>query len=373
MTVDEDSRELARQLTDPTANHAALVRVVDHALWSRLHAADLTITPHRRRTAYPGLAEDGSGAGEPVAFADRVEALTWLENHLDTLTAYAHALHESGEHQRTWHLVDALWPLWLHRRHYPAWLELDVVALRSAAAAGDEYGQAAMCTRIGLTHTSLADYDAAAEALRAGLALWLGLRDPQGQADCRSALADLHRAVGDVWAADEQLTLAAVLYAQVQAHREEALTRHRRGALLLDQRKPERALVLVSGAVEDFAALAEPDPYNHARALIDLGRAHTGLGNYTAAAAVLTEAEILLRELDNHAELAQVMLARADLADARGEPGGRELRESALRSLEIAGSPLAESLRHALHPEPGPEATAGDLDERPASTTGNPS
>jgi hypothetical protein len=81
-----------------------------------------------------------------VVLDDRTTALSWLERHVDTLASYASALHGGGEHQQAWYLVDVLWPLWLHRKHYVVRLELDTLALRAAKVWDDEAAQAKMLT-----------------------------------------------------------------------------------------------------------------------------------------------------------------------------------------------------------------------------------
>lgn len=340
------ARHLAETLDPAEVRLAAVVRVVDLVLWPALHAADLAVTPYRRRTSYPDAPDYGL-AGAPV-FADRTAALVWLERNVDTIAAYARALHAAGEHQRSWHLIDALWPLWLHRKHYTLRLELDTLALRAAGAWGDEAAQAEMFKRLGLVENSLRSYEAAREALTAALALRLKLRDRWGESDCRIALGLHYRAVGDTDRASTQFRLAATGYQAVGALREQALTNHNLGTLYLDQGQYHLAQVQLSRTLDEFAALDEPDEYNALRAQVDLARAHVGLRQYRQARDLAVEAGNGLARLGNVVEHARALEVLADIAHVTDDPSYRHRLTEALTLYESVGSPHADRLRERL-------------------------
>ncbi|QFZ20439.1 tetratricopeptide repeat protein [Saccharothrix syringae] len=341
------ARELADTLDLPEVRAAAVVRVVDQVLWPALHAADILITPYRRRTPYPVPSEDLARFGE-VVFADRAQALTWLDLHVDTLAAYAHALYAAGEYRRALLLVDALWPLWLHRKHYELRLELDALALRAAGELGDEAARAEMLKRIGLVQISLGGYEEAHEALRAALALRLTLRDQWGQADCRNALGLYHRAVGDSDFAATQFRLAANTYRAVGALREQGLANHNLGALQVDTGQYSLAVVQLQRTAEEFAALAEPDEYNALRVRIDLARAHLGLRHYRAARDLAVEAADGMALVGNPAERARAVEVLADIAQATDDPSYPQRLAEALALYESVNSPRTDRLRTRL-------------------------
>jgi hypothetical protein len=153
----------------------------------------------------------------------------------------------------------------------------------------------------------------------------------------------LHRAMGDIDSGRVQFRLAAAVYNALVAQHEVALTRHNLGVLHLDLDRHRLAQVLLSGVVEDFAAPTEPDPYNHAHALVDLGLAHLGLGWCFDARTVRVDTEARLLKLGNSAELARVLQAQADVADATDEPGREHLRRTAV-GLKAVGSARAAAL-----------------------------
>ncbi|WP_447002441.1 tetratricopeptide repeat protein [Saccharothrix isguenensis] len=348
--IDAVRHHLARHLavtTDPQdVRLASLVRVVDVALWPGLHAADTLVTPYRRRTPYPAATD--SLSGQSVIFSDRAEALAWLECNVDTIAAYARALHAVGEHRRSWHLVDALWPLWLHHKHYARRLELDALALRAARAWGDEAAQAEMLRRIGLAQTSLRAFDEAVEALKAALALRLRLRDRWGEADCRNALGLYHKALGNIDHAGMQFRLAARQYQAVGALREQALTNHNLGALYLDAGQPHLAQVQLSRTLDEFAALPEPDEYNALRTRVDLARAHLGMGQYEHARVLVVESVDGLARLGNVVERARAMEVLADIAQATDDPAFRRRLVDALALYRSVDSPDADRVRARL-------------------------
>ncbi|WP_141974968.1 tetratricopeptide repeat protein [Saccharothrix saharensis] len=341
------ARELADTLDLPEVRAAVVVRVVDQVLWPALRAADTLVTPYRRRM--PSLARPGALAaiGE-VAFTDRAQALTWLDLHIDTIAAYVRALYTMGEYQRVLLLVDALWPLWLHRKHYTMRLELDALALRAAGELHDEAAQAEMLKRIGLVQISMGGYEEAHEALRAALALRLTLRDQWGQADCRNALGLYHRAVGNSDFAATQFRLAANTYRVVGALREQCLANHNLGALYVDTGQYNLALVQLQRTVEEFAALAEPDEYNALRVRIDLARAHLGLRHYREARDLAVEALGGLAAFANAVESARAVELLADIARATEDSSYRQRLAEALSLYESVNSPHANRIRDLL-------------------------
>ncbi|MGM1064076.1 NB-ARC domain-containing protein [Saccharothrix sp. Mg75] len=355
------ARRLAETLDPKKVRLAALVRVVDLVLWPALHAADLLVTPHRRRTPYPATAEDDM-SGEAVAFSDRAGALAWLERTVDTVAAYAHALHTAGGHRRAWHLVDALWPLWQHRKDYTLRLELDVLALRAAHAWDDEAAQAEMLTRIGLAQTSLRAFDEAAEALTAALALRLRLRDRWGEADCRTTLGLYHQALGNVDHAGDQFRLSARQYQAIGALREQALTNHHLGVLYLDAGQPHLAQVQLSRTLDEFAALPEPDERNALRTRVDLARAHLGIGQHDRARALIVAAVDGLARLADAVEHARALEVLADIAHATGDPSYPHRLADALTVYESVNSPCAGRVRERLAATGAPATAEPDGD-----------
>lgn len=368
--IDAVPHRLARQFAETAdaedVRLAALVRVVDLVLWPALHAADLAVTPYRRRTPYPGTF--GSRPGEAAAFVDRAAALVWLERHVDTVAAYARALHAVGGHRWAWHLVDALWPLWLHRKDYTLRLELDALGLRAAHACGDEAAQAETLTRIGLAQTSLRAFDEAAEALKAALGSRLALRDRWGEADCRDALGLYHKAVGDIDHAGDQFRLAARQYQAVGALREQALINHQLGVLYLDTGRPHLAQVQLSRTLDEFAALPQPDEYNALRTRIDLARVHLGLRQYHDARALAVAVVGGMARLANPVEHARALEVLAEIAHATGDPVYPHRLADALALYESVNSPHADRVRKLLATTDAPAAAMSDGDR----TVGDP-
>ena len=361
------ARHLA-EVTDPEdVRRAALIRVVDLVLWPALHAADMVVTPYRRRTPYPG--STGSMPGESVLFADRAGALAWLERYVDIIAAYVRALFAAGEYRRAWHLVDALWALWLHRKHYALRLELDALALRAARAWGDESAQAEMFKRIGLAQTSLRAFDEAAEALKAALALRLKLRDRWGEADCRNALGLYHQAVGNIDQAGDQFRLAARLYQASGALREQALVNHNLGALHLDAGNYNHAQVQLARTLEEFAALPQPDEYNASRTRIALARVHVAQGQYHPARALAVDAVAGMARLANAVEHARALEVLADIAQATDDPSYPHRLADALALYESVHSPHADRVRARLAATATANATANATDAAAAAAT----
>ena len=75
-------------------------------------AADLRLLPGRWRL--------GAAYAEPRSweFPVRETALTWLEREQPTLMAIAQQAHRLERHNLTWQIIEAMWALFLHRKHY---------------------------------------------------------------------------------------------------------------------------------------------------------------------------------------------------------------------------------------------------------------
>jgi anaerobic selenocysteine-containing dehydrogenase len=103
-SVSQHARDLAVIEDSPEERTGALERMLEYYR-RRLLAADLVVTPHRRRLPYTAACEVDS-----VGFPDDPSALAWLERERATLIAAARTAHSRGLHHVGWHLCDGLWP-----------------------------------------------------------------------------------------------------------------------------------------------------------------------------------------------------------------------------------------------------------------------
>jgi tetratricopeptide (TPR) repeat protein len=308
-------------------------------------AADVTLTPYRRRLAYQCAAP----VAQVPTFDGRAEALAWLERERANLIAATGTALELGHLELSWHLAYTLWPLFLYGKHYRDRLEVDQVGVTAARAWGNKWAEAVMLKRLGRVCANTGDFAAAVRYTDAAIRLYDTIGDRQGQVDAVEGLAGIHRDAGDN-------DSAASLYGEVLTtrrglddHRATALTLVNLGTVLTCRGWPDEALRLLGEAQETLAALSQLDPYNEARAAIALSDAHLGRGDLLSAERIAAQAAVQMRELGSDFEFAEALDVLGRVARRRGDIGlARRHFEQASRIFQAAGSRRAEQLRQRL-------------------------
>ncbi|MEV0260012.1 tetratricopeptide repeat protein [Streptomyces sp. NPDC050617] len=267
----------------------ALRRVADWYLATATEAQRL-LTPIQltleRDYAYPSeLSPPFSTDSEPAAESASVptdapfaetEALAWLEAQRLNLMAVLRSAADRGWHSTAWQLVDAMWPLFLRRRHYDLWSEAHIIGLAAARAAGNGAAERQMLNSgaIGLSAAHRLDdaiewYGSSLEAARAAG----DIRD-EGQA--LLGLGACHRDAGRLEQAVPYLEEAITAWEGAGYHRGTALARMVLGEIALERDEAGRA---VEHFVWAHAVLVGVEgPYDVARALAFLGRARARAG-----------------------------------------------------------------------------------------------
>lgn len=102
-------------------------------------------------------------------FADRHQALAWLENERANLVAVITHAAQAGPHRIAWQLADQLRPYFYRRRHQPEWEAAMTAGLRAAEHEGEVLPQAAMHQGFFLLRQHAGDIEAALEAVHLAL------------------------------------------------------------------------------------------------------------------------------------------------------------------------------------------------------------
>lgn len=304
-------------------------------------AADLLLTPYRRRPPDRFTYLSPSA----VTFSDRDEALDWLERERTNLVAAVVATAERAP-EAAWRIAYGMWPLFQYRHHHHDRLTVDRVAVDCARQVGNRDFEARMLRRLAFAHFDLGQWADAELHFQTSLDLCRDLDDRHGVAAAIEGL-------GMVALARRRLTLAAELFAQQLSMCEE-LGEHRRAALATvnlgvmenASGQPARAVQHLVRARAMLATLGDPDPYNAARAGLELGKALTGAGSHTAARRELQRALRDMRRLGSHRGRAQAHHALAVLAVATGEHSeARAQLDQAIGLYERLGDPEAVEAR----------------------------
>jgi hypothetical protein len=304
-------------------------------------AADLLLTPYRRRPPDRFTYLSPSA----ITFTDREQALDWLERERTNLVAAVVATADPAP-EVAWRIAYGMWPLFQYRRHHHDRLTVDRVAVDCARQLGSRDFEARMLLRLAFAHFDLSQWTEADRLFQASLALCQDLDDRHGVAAAVEGL-------GMVALARRRFTVAAELFARQLAICQ-ALGEHRRAALatinlgVVDNASGQAAQavqhLVQAGAM--LSALGDLDPYNAARARLELGKALTGTGSHAAAGRELHEALRDMRRLGSPRGRAQAHHALAVLAMAVGEYGdARAHLDQALAIYERLGDPDASEAR----------------------------
>jgi DNA-binding SARP family transcriptional activator/tetratricopeptide (TPR) repeat protein len=297
----------AMELGDATDRAAALDRLLDHLIRVG-HAANIMLNGSFRSSEPPPA---GPGAtSEPIA--DIKAAMTWFTTELAVLED---AIEIRGV--GSWRLAELLMPYYQHRAMFQRWQATAEHALRSAEAAGDLEGQAAMHRMLAGAHAIRGRTDVTAGRPAASERLLLGIEH-------------LQRALAFLDKLDRPLDRAHV-YRNL-------------GQVSSDAERHEEATAYFERALADFEAAG--DRRGVALTLFGLGWERAELGDLEGSLTDLRRAEEMARELGDinaagglAGTIAQVLvrLGRTDEAVATYYRA-RDLLREAGNLLDVASS-----------------------------------
>lgn len=262
----------------PEAREAALRRVLDWYLATATAARAVLSPTHRHlRRDYAYRPADLR------AFPDDGAALTWLDHERLHLMAAVRIAAEHGWDATAWQLVDSMQPLFLRLRPYDLWIEAHRIGLAAADRAGHEQGVSRMLTTGGSGLYNAGRYDEAIEWFTRALHGARRDGDRRAEAQALHGLGQSHRLAGRLERASALFREALGLREAIGYGRGAALSRLCLGDIALASGRPRDAVALLTRARAEL--LAVPDPYDAARALAHLGRAHAAPGITDFAAA----------------------------------------------------------------------------------------
>jgi tetratricopeptide (TPR) repeat protein len=293
------------------SRRAAFARLVDYYLATAV-AADLTISSRRgRRGSY-------FERQPQVAFTDSTAAITWLESELANFVALLRAAQQVGLHELVWQICEALWGVFILRKHYGAWLTSYELGLASARACADPKAQALMLESLAFAHLNLLDYSAALQCSTEALQLEqsAGHRFGEGAALERIGVAQL--GMHNFEAAIDAFDRARAIYEDLNQDRGIALMTRRLGEAFGRIGRYTEALEHLTRARQVFVDLEER--YHEARTLSTMAEVHIGAGRPDAGEQALAKALAITSEIGAIHEQANIHVALARLAKQSDEP-----------------------------------------------------
>ncbi|GAA0930254.1 NTPase [Virgisporangium aurantiacum] len=330
---------------ETSADRSGVTRAFIEWYLAAARKADEAITPYRRR---PGFDWKSEPANVPVP-GGRGDALGWFERELGNLTAAAQTAMRHGWPDLTWQLCDALWPLFLNRKHYPVRFEVDGLGVAAAREWGDVWAEAVMTKRLGRASWTLGDRAAAERHTRAAIGLYTRAKDPDGVDDAWEGFAVMLRDSGREAEAERILTEVLARKRARADPRRIALTLINLGTLRSRTGDPIGAVTLLREAELILARLVSVDPYNLARATIARAAAHLAGNDLAEAALAATRGAELAAANGSQFERAEALALLGSVAEHRSEPARAErYYRVAVEIFEGLGSGRADDLRAGL-------------------------
>ncbi|GAB3456330.1 ATP-binding protein [Actinophytocola sediminis] len=337
------------QQQESSADRALAVRrMLDWYLAAATEAGKV-VTPHRRV-----LRRDiAHGPVDEVRFADHTAALDWLDRQRRNLLAAARTAFEHGLAATTWQLADAMWGLFLFRTHYHDWMQFDLLAVEATRDGPDTAAEAEAQDRLGLLFHALGRNDEALEHMRRAAQLWQDLGDRHRVAGSTERFGFAYLDQGRVELAIEHFHRALTGYRAVGERRSVGLALISIARALVEAGRPAEAVGHALQARQELAGLTPPDPYNLARAVLVLGRAETGTGDWDVAREHLTETLAAMRAVKSPLGEADAHWALAELYEQSGELTlAREFYQRTEAMLTELGNPGVTTVRARLADPP---------------------
>jgi tetratricopeptide (TPR) repeat protein len=340
------ARQQAEAIDSEAARTEALYRIVNWYLDSVV-SADLVVIPLRPRLGprFERL------RGQPPRFTGGPAALDWLEQELENIIEAVRVATKHRWWEETWQLCEALWSLFLYRKHYRQWTLTHEWGIDAARRCQNLRAEARLHIQLGYAYLSTERYDAARESFTASLEIGRFCDDSGIQATAWEHLGLVARGTGDLQLAVTQFTKALHITEQVDQHRGVTLHLRRLGETFADLNRLGEA----SDYLQRAADVAEEigDPVLHARALTRFGSLKLRLGSPHEAYEILEKAESVLGESGASAYRAEALEALADAAVGMGDyASARGFLEQALGIYERSADPKARRVLARLNSIP---------------------
>jgi tetratricopeptide (TPR) repeat protein len=330
------ARDLAGSSDDEPACAGAQQRMCEWYL-AAARVADRAVMPVRRRLVQPALDESTT----PV-FDAAEQALNWTETHLphflDLMRDNPHVEHD----MHVYAMADAMWSLFLQRKHYPEWLRTHDSALRAARADGNVVAQTLLLNHLGLGLLDLRRFDEAQDCFEQALDLHREAGDGPGQASALNNLGLLHDGLGRFAEAENYFRRALAMQVELDEARGAALTRFNLARARTALGSVEDAMSYFQLAHDAFQELT--DWYNAARTTVEMAVLELTRNAGSAAERLLYEAMRTMTTLRADYELARIRDLLAQSARSRGdEVSDHEHQRAAQWHRQRVGAPLGRT------------------------------
>ncbi|MFF3174699.1 BTAD domain-containing putative transcriptional regulator [Streptomyces sp. NPDC057900] len=317
------------------AEHAAAQPAHEEA-WQRLCDWYLAAADAATAFEYTGVAQLPRERAASGRFADRKQALEWLDQELTNLVAVVGAAAATGPPHIAWQIADQLRMYVYYRHHRVEWKAIATAGLHAAEAAGVPLARAAMLQSLGVLGHHTEDQGSNLDHFLGALAGYRSAGFVPGEVSVMSNLAVYYGRRGQMRQAGEWQQRGVELLRDLDRPVLLGLALNVVALIHSYLGEPEPAIERASEAIE--LALHHGQPMGTISPLVNRAIAHHGRGDYEAALADGTRALRLSREhakrrneADAHEVLARVHrdTGRLDLARPPAEKALAFARETA--------------------------------------------
>jgi tetratricopeptide (TPR) repeat protein len=304
----------------------------------------------------------------PPAFGSGREALDWLDGQLPNVLAVLEAAGEREHDRLAWQLCEALWELFLHRKHFARWLRSHEIGIAAAQRCRDAVAESRLRCQLGRAYLDLGRFEDAERECAHALELARAAESRHNESVALDQLGTAAQGRGDVPASISFYSASLEIERELGIDRGVAQRHRRIGEVLAKANRPAEAAEHLRQARRMFADLG--DEKDEAKVLVGLARLDARGGDVASAKRRLERARRVLAEAGSAFYQADVLVGFADVAECDDDPGAaRGHLAEALALYEQVGGPQVERVRARLRrydaeiaepPVEGPPRQVGD-------------
>lgn len=253
----------------------------------------------------------------PALFADRKEAVGWLDTHLPSFLAVLRDAVDRGWDELAWQVCEALWELFVFRKHYRDWIASHELGIGAAQRCGNLVAESRLRCQLGRAYLDLERFaDAERESEQARL-LACQAGDRRNESVALQQLGLAAEGVGDTDGAVGYLSRSLLIEQELGIERGVALRNQRIGEVLAGAGRDAEAATHLESAWSVFAGLS--DPRDEAQVLISLARLDSRAGRLKSATSRLDRALQVLSEVGSVVFHADVLVAYGEISRDHGD------------------------------------------------------
>jgi tetratricopeptide (TPR) repeat protein len=307
---------------EPAEREAAVDRLLAY-YWETISAAATHLDPHV------------AAADRSSRFADRMDAVAWLESERPNLVSIVRLAADTGRDAYVRDIPLALIFFFYLRRHLDEWLSTGAAALAAARRIGDRNGEGRALSSLGNAYSEMRQWDTARDFFQQTLAVCVTEHDRSREArtltnigniyyatsafeEClihyRQSLA-IYQEIRESYSEGQTWNNIAYTYARMQRHEDAIVSYERSLAIFRDIEEIHGQAAVLTNLGTCYQALSRSvealechrqalaifqqsgDQLREARALANLGETHQGMQHADEALACYHQALAIFREV----------------------------------------------------------------------------